>query len=475
MNQHPYILTIFRGWPLLIVATIIGGAAGWGLSQLATPLYQSNASLYFSIGVGTTATDFNQGATFTQAQMLSFAQLAESTAVLQPVIQDLGLDATPSELASAINVSTPEKTVVLNIVVTDADSANGAKIANAVAAQLSTVATETAPRTPDGRASVTVRTIDPATSGGSASSPNTRVNVIAGLLIGLLLAIIFLLVRSMFDNRVRTEEMVGELTPAPVLGIIDREKVAHHGAPEPQLALLRDPVSATAESYRVLRSNLLHAVGRPVTMSLVVTSAIEREGKSTVAANLAMAFAESGARVVLVDADLRHPSVAGLAKLAEEPGLSSLIAGSGTVSSVVTSAALGGADVLTAGPRSLNPGESIASDGLSTLMTQLRKHYDVIILDSPALDGIADAAVLAHSVDGVLLVADRRRLRAPELARALESLEKSGANVLGVVLNHTPVHLPGSAQGSSTTTEASVPLLSVTSKSSELPFGTLNT
>ena len=101
--------------------------------------------------------------------------------------------------------------------------------------------------------------------------------------------------------------------------------------------------------------------------------------------------------------------------------------------------------------------------------------YDVIILDSPALDGIADAAVLAHSVDGVLLVADRRRLRAPELARALESLEKSGANVLGVVLNHTPVHLPGSAQGSSTTTEASVPLLSVTSKSSELPFGTLNT
>lgn len=479
MTEHPQLLNILRRWPIVIAATILGGIIGFGLSALATPMYQASSSLYFSINVGTTATDLNQGATYTQAQMLSFAQLAESPAVLDPVIDELKLKTTSAQLANSINVSTPEKTVVLNIVVTGAVPSQASSIANEVAQSVINVVSESAPRTSEGRSTVTVRTIQPATSDLQPSSPNTRINVVAGLLIGALLVILVIVVRSTTDRRVRDEESVAGVTLAPVLGTIDRELVPRRAPAGPRLALLRDPLSSAAESYRMLRSNLLHATGRPVTLSLVVTSAIAREGKSTVAANLAIAFGESGVRVILVDADLRSPKIAEYAELDAGDGLSTILTGEGAVATTVLGGGLGAVDVLTAGPLPANPGESLASDALTSLIAQLKKRYDVIILDTPPVETAADALVLATAVDGVLLVADRRRVHINDLKNAIEVLGKSGAHVLGIVLNQTPFgsdrEKSGGSQGSSTTTEELSPLLTVTTKSSDMPLGTLNT
>src|SRR5690242_1767180 len=130
MNSKKYGQAFRRFWYVVVIATIVGAFAGYGLSQLATPVYTATSGLYFSLNFGGTATDLSQGSTYTQNQMLSFAQLAESPAVLSPVIDDLNLSETPSQLADAIAVSTPQNTVILEVAVSNTDPKQAAAIAN---------------------------------------------------------------------------------------------------------------------------------------------------------------------------------------------------------------------------------------------------------------------------------------------------------------------------------------------------------
>ncbi|MCI0159346.1 polysaccharide biosynthesis tyrosine autokinase [Leifsonia shinshuensis] len=436
MNSKKYGQAFRRFWYVVVIATIVGAIAGYGLSQLATPVYTATSSLYFSLSFAGTATDLSQGATYTQNQMLSFAQLAESPAVLQPVIDDLNLAETPAQLASAITVSTPQNTVILQIAVADTSPKQAAAIANAVAANLSSTVEQIAPKSATDRATVTVRVIAHAAVPDAASSPNIRLNVLSGLLLGLIVGALIVVLRETFDTRVHNAETAVEVAKAPLVGSIPRERGSHPG-----LVLVESPLSVGSEAYRQLRSNLEFVTLGSPNRAIVVTSSVPGEGKSIISANVAMALAETGQRVLLIDADLRRPMIATYSGLAGAAGLTSVLAGRAEFEEVVQRWGEGELYVLASGPIPPNPSELLSSRRMADLLARLRTEYDTVVIDTAPLGSVADASILARQVDGALVVVDRTQVRRQQLAQTIDSLEKSGAAVLGIVLNR--IHTRG--------------------------------
>jgi succinoglycan biosynthesis transport protein ExoP len=196
-----------------------------------------------------------------------------------------------------------------------------------------------------------------------------------------------------------------------------------------------------AESFRALRTNLRQLERTESAQCLVVTSALPKEGRTSVAVNLAIAVAQSQRRVLLIDADLRQPAVAGRLGLTAETGLSDVLVNEARVEDVVWSlgtqtwqeAAL--LDVLVSGRRSPDPSELFARPVMSDLLDEARKRYDLVIIDTPALLPVTDGALLAAQADGTLLVVNARRTNERDFAEAQSTLRLAGARLHGVVLN----------------------------------------
>lgn len=196
-----------------------------------------------------------------------------------------------------------------------------------------------------------------------------------------------------------------------------------------------NPKSPTAESYRVLRTNIQFAsVDKPVKV-IAVTSSSPGEGKTTTLANLAITFAQSGSKVLLIDADLRKPRVHKVFYLSNVTGMTSVLAQRIDYKTCVTQATIDNLYVLTAGPIPPNPSELLASNAMKTLMNDLRNDFDIILIDTPPVGIVTDAAILSTIVDGTILVVSSGGVEIEAAQRSKELLEKVNANILGVVLN----------------------------------------
>lgn len=426
--QHQFGAAMRRFWYIVAIGAIAGLVGGWGLAQVATPVYTATSSLYFSLNFGGSANDLNQGSTYTQNQMLSFAQLAESPLVLQPVIDQLQLQTTPTDLGNSIAVSTPQNTVIMQLSVSSTDAQQAADISNAVAATLGKKVEEIAPKSVTGAPTVSVRTIQTAVKPDTPSSPNVRLNLVAGLVIGILIGVLAVVLRELLDTRVRSADIASRVTGVPMLAQIQRQR-------RKQLSpiLLADPLSSTAEGYRRLRSSLEFVSVDSDRLAFVVTSSIPDEGKSLVSLNLALALTEGDRRVLLVDADLRRPTLAHSTGLPGASGLTSVLVGRIALADAIQQ--WNGLDVITSGPIPPNPSELLSSRAMAEFIAQVSHDYDVVVFDTPPMTVVADAAIVARSLEGALVVADRTRVSRQHLAQTMDLLEKSGVRVLGLVLN----------------------------------------
>lgn len=196
-----------------------------------------------------------------------------------------------------------------------------------------------------------------------------------------------------------------------------------------------NPKSPTAESYRVLRTNIQFAsVDKPVKV-IAVTSSSPGEGKTTTISNLAITFAQSGSKVLLIDADLRKPRAHKVFYLPNMMGMTSVLAQRIDYKTCLAQTTIENLYVMTAGPIPPNPSELLSSNAMKNLMTQLRNDFDIILIDAPPVGVVTDAAILSTIVDGTILVVSSGDVEIEAAQRSKELLEKVNANILGVVLN----------------------------------------
>ncbi|MGH2444212.1 MAG: polysaccharide biosynthesis tyrosine autokinase, partial [Chloroflexota bacterium] len=278
--------------------------------------------------------------------------------------------------------------------------------------------------------------LNPARHPAGPSSPRPLLDTILAALLGLMIGVGSLLLTDYLDDSPRSPEHLSQELGAPIFASLPRVQ-RKAGA---DLEVLANPHSDAAEAYRILRTSIRFAnVDAPI-HSVLVTSAGVGEGKTTTACNLAVTFAQAGVRVVLIDADLRRPSVHRALHLENSVGLTSVLCAQNDVqwSSVLQPGPVAHLHVLTAGPQPPNPAELLSSRRMRRIMEHLSERADLVIVDAPPLLAVADPAVLSLMTDSALLVTDVEETSLHALQRARESLAAVGASISGIVLNKVP-------------------------------------
>ena len=438
MELNEYVRILRRNWVLVLGSSVVGLLLAAVITLTTAPTYTATTQLFVALQNSGSVAELQQGNSFSQARVKSYVGTATSPAVLQPAIDELGLEIEPETLASRVNASADLNTVLISISVDDESPVQSAALAQAIANSLITVV-ETLERPADTAVSpVRLSIITPAAAPGSPSSPNTKLNLLVGLLVGLVAGVAGALIRHSSDTKVRGQEDLAKVTSAPLLGGISFDNDA---AKKPLLTQTA-PQSPRAESFRQIRTNLQFANVDGTLNTFLVTSSLPGEGKTTTATNIAIAMAQTGQKVVLVDADLRRPMVASYLGLEGSAGLTTALVGSSQVEDLLQPWGNDDLYVLTSGRIPPNPSEILGSGSMSSLLDYLSSTFDVVVVDAPPLIPVTDATVLAQMVGGVMLVTGSGKVRNQDLEKSLESLKLVKANLLGVVLNLLPAKGP---------------------------------
>jgi capsular exopolysaccharide synthesis family protein len=438
LDLRDYLRILRRNWILIIATALAGLMAGAAVSMLAKPTYTAETQLFVAIQSSGSVQDLQQGNTFGQARVQSYVKTVGSPIVLQPAIDSLGLAVTAEDLADRVKATTDVNTVLIKISVTDGSPSQAAAIAQAVASSLvKTVDTLETPTT-GGESPVNLSVITPAKAPLNPSAPNTRANIMLGLILGLGCGLGAALLRTTMDSRIRGEADLRLVTTAPLLGGISFDQDATR-----KPLLTQAPTQGPrAESFRQLRTNLQFANVSGAARTILVTSSLPGEGKSTTATNLAIAKAQAGQTVCLIDADLRRPMVNEYLGLDRNAGLTTALIGAAEVNDVLQPWGEENLFVLTSGQIPPNPSELLGSREMRDLIAHLEEFFDAIIIDAPPLLPVTDAAVLSQHVGGVVVVVGSQKLKRQDLEKALNALELVNANVLGFVLNRLPLKGP---------------------------------
>jgi capsular exopolysaccharide synthesis family protein len=272
-----------------------------------------------------------------------------------------------------------------------------------------------------------VTIIDQARPGKSPVRPNKTLNIILGIVIGLAVGVGLAFFIEYLDTSVKTIDDVERALQAPVLGVIPQNVgyLIDEGAE-----------SQHAEAYRVLRTNLLFSRKDERLNSIVVVSAGAGEGKSTTAVNLATVFAQAGQRVLLVDSDLRRPTLHKILKVGNNLGLTNYLLKQNTLEEVIQRTSVPTLDLMASGKLPSSSMNILGSAAMKDMVTQLKQRYDFVFFDSPPIMGVSDAAILASEMDLVIQVIQYRRYPQPMNIRAKQMIEKVGGTLIGIVLNN---------------------------------------
>ena len=263
--------------------------------------------------------------------------------------------------------------------------------------------------------------------------PRTGYNVMLAMAIGLALSSSAAFLLDYLDDTLKSSDDVQQALDLKTLGNIARIEGKDYPS---RLVVANYPRSPVAEAYRMLRTNLQHNAGERTLRTLMVTSANPLEGKSVTVANLAAAIAQSGLRVILIDADMRRPTQHQIFQLENEVGLSTVLhRGDVSVADVLQTVSVPNLSVVTSGPMSYSPSELLGSKRMGDLIELLEQYADILLFDTPPVMAVSDAAILASRLDGILLVIDAGHTRRGAAQRSKEALIAVGGHLLGVALN----------------------------------------
>ncbi|MBB2911640.1 non-specific protein-tyrosine kinase [Streptosporangium becharense] len=431
MDLLYYVRLMRRNWPFLLLSLVLGVGTALTVTANTPPKYIATISMLVSghDREGSLSTAYQAGMLSAQ-RVHSYANLLSSRRVVSQITHpgDVG------RVQANITAEAVPGTVLLRATVTDPDPRRAADLANALGARFAELINQIERPTPASRPTVKVTVVDQASVPGAPISPRPVVNLLMGVLIALLSAMAAIVVRDRLDTTVKSSETLHHASGSSTLGIICYERDAKRHP----LILRSRGRSSRAEAFRSLRTNLQFVGVDRKPRSLVVTSCLPGEGKSSTSANLAITLAQAGRRVILVDGDLRRPSIPGYLGIEGGTGLTDVLIDRARLEDVIQIWGDPEVAVLPSGQIPPNPSELLGSDGMRQVLDRLSSAYDMVIIDAPPLLPVTDAATLAVICDGALLVARHGKTRREHIAHAAQMLASINARVVGTVLNFAP-------------------------------------
>ncbi|MGX6603119.1 polysaccharide biosynthesis tyrosine autokinase [Micromonosporaceae bacterium Da 78-11] len=427
MELREYVRACRRRWMWILVPVLLAAALATGLSLATAPAYRSSMVLFVTTGTG----DPDAKA----SRLNSYIVLLTGPRVADSVVKELGAPLTAAEVQQSLTAQVQEGTDLLVVSATDPSGARSKDIVTKATAALVGLAKQLDPpgAATDGPTPSVSIAQDPVT----AREPGNMVrNIAFSAVLGLLIGASAVAVREATGKTVTDEDDLRRLGLGATGVISLGSRSGKNGYTD----------DALAETFRRLRTLLPDVStlrrGDARGTSLLLTGSQPKEGTTAVACGLAIAIAETGARVVLVDANLRTPGVGRFLSLDAGPGLADVLAGTARVSDVLRDSLDGRLTVLPSGGQPSDPGEILASPELGVTMRNLTDHFDVVLVDGPPLHGVADATVLSKVTDGALLVVRANHTRTADVQRSVDLLERVGARMAGAVLNALPRKLP---------------------------------
>jgi polysaccharide biosynthesis transport protein len=495
----PEILKAVRQWWwILVICPLIAAGTAYGVSSLMTPMYEAESTVIIEHQLAGGTLDL-QSIQAAERRTQTFSQLISTRSVIEPVIEQLELEESVEDIRSNLSASHTTNTQLINISYQDDDPTHAAEVVNAIGehfgnyiqqiqqpvlgigggdvdeilesldAQIEGVQTsietleagtdelteeeqeriaeldgvlaqlqqsrnaiDNLGESADFDASIgsQVYVVEPASTPDSAVSPRTMLNVALAGVLGVLLGGGLVVVASWLDDNVKTEEDVRELLDRPVIGTVPVEHL------RTEMEDIHSGQSMAGEIFRSIRTNLQFTMVDRDVKSIVVTSMNPGEGKTTIAAHLAIVLAQGGQRVILVDADLRRPRVHILFhRVRNDRGLSNLLLQSpAVIEHMLQSTRISNLKILASGPLPPNPPDLLGSARMKALVAALEDVADIVIIDSPPVM-VSESLILSSLADGILFVIRSGSNRTADVSRAYESLAQSGTPVLGVLLN----------------------------------------
>lgn len=483
---------LFLHWSwLILLAALVAGTAAFLISQRMTPYYRSSTTVLVNAAPATKVTDYSS-VMLSEQLTSTYAQMMAKDPVLNEVIKQLALNIPAADLKKMVTVSAVNNTQLIQVAVETTDPVLSAYIANSIAsvsaAQISDIqsqrfsqsktALETqladldkqisdyqaqadsafspaekdrlttkvtqyreiysnlllsyeSVRLSEAQSVSSIVQIEPAVPDPAPVRPKVLQNTLLAAVVGFLLAAGVIVAREALDDTIKSPEDISQKFKLPILGVIN-----HHSSEDQSPITITDPRSPTAEAYRTLRTNVSYtSVDKPL-KTIMVTSTEPGEGKSTTISNLAVVFAQNGKRVILADCDLRHPSIHNKMGLHNRIGMSNLFGQSADILNGNRQATkVDNLSVITTGLLPPNPAELLGSQKMQSILAALRESADVVLIDTPPTLAVTDSAILAPTIDGIILVVRPGKTRVNALRQTLDQMTQVKAKVLGIVLN----------------------------------------
>lgn len=445
-----------KKWLIILVAVLSAIIVFLGTFYLITPKYESSAKFYVnnsSLSVGDASFSITSS-DITAAKSLvdSYIVILQTRESLNDVIDYAGVTRTYEELKNMITAASVNSTEIFEVVVTSEDPLEAERIAEAIAyilpKRISSIIEGTS-----------AKVVDAAVVPVTPSSPSYALNTLVGLVIGFVLAVAVIVLRQIFDITIHEEDDVTHNAKHPILASIpdmaaptkggyyygygNNKKKSHKKtvSTNKEPTLVGSDISfAASEAYKLLRTKLQFSfAGEGDSRVIGVSSALTGEGKSLSSVNVAYTLSQLDKRVLLIDCDMRRPSLAAKLPIAKVPGLSNYLSGQSGLNDLFQFCGIPGEEkaftVIAAGRNPPNPVELLSSPKMSRMLAALREHFDYIILDLPPVGEVSDALAIAKQTDGMLLVVRQNYCNRIAFSSAVRQFEFVGARILGFVYN----------------------------------------
>ena len=444
-----------RIWFVILSALLGTTAIGIATYFFVTPQYQSSAIFYVnnsSFSVGDASLDITSGDISASKELVeSYIVILKTRESLNDVIDYAGVDRTCSQMKNMISAASVNSTEIFEVVVTSPNPEEAEKIADAIAyilpKRISSIIEGTS-----------AKVVDSAVLAASPSSPNYIKNCLLGFMLGIVFSIVWIVLREMFNITIRSEEDVAQACKYPILASVpdmlapskgkyyygaSRKKRKKQGllGKKEETNFVGDNISfAAAEAYKLLRTKVQFSFADESDCHIIgVSSALAGEGKSLSSVNLAYSLSQLNKRVLLVDCDMRRPSVSDKLNVSSAPGLSNYLTRQIQIKDILQNYKDGDASfhVIAAGANPPNPIELLSSTRMEKLIEAFREYYDYIILDLPPVDEVSDAMVASKIADGILLVVRQDYCDRLVLNTSVRQFEFVDARIIGLVMNCT--------------------------------------